>query len=525
MRVTRWRPGSDHGLAWPGGIALVDGAVDAALAEVLWEALAAGADLAAFLDTLTRTSGRGLIDLPGFAIAFTAPDATIVAARGDFGVDLDTESGTEHVDGAGTSIWAERQLPAAAALALARRSASLSPGSLPIASGVVPAAGLVWTRAGRDATPAGQAHPPCAAPGERPGEPEPAGADRDETAPVRPGTEAAGQPAPAPPEQLAPPEPGEGGITLEPDWERSAPDLPRRLWLVPEPAGQPAAPAAAAQHAAAELARAVHHPSVGMAPPAAEAAGEADGFISVVPDFPRPAAAPSPPAAPVAIESVPAQARSPLPRDAAPTTAAPPSAPTDPVGPVAARVDPGWPADATTFAADDGAAGATRMRAEITSPVQLVPGRESPAAVLGVLCPDGHSNPPQRIQCRVCGAPVAGVPRQIPQPSVGRLVASTGEAFELTGTVVAGRAPRASASHGTGARLLALPYGHISGSHLEIQVEGWSVLARDLSSTNGTFLRRGAQPPVRLPEVPIPIFQGDTLDFGDGVRITFENLP
>ncbi|MEI2775061.1 MAG: FHA domain-containing protein [Tetrasphaera sp.] len=503
--MTRWLPGTDHGLAWPGGLALIDGGLDAAVVDSLWQALADGADIAGFLDALTHACGHSLISLPGFAIAFVAPDSTTVAARGHFAVTAQTSRGTEFVDGSGASIWAERHLSVATAVALTHpgRSAHPDHGGRPIVSGVLTAGALSWGDASAEA---GQPAPAVAAAAD-PGT-DAASASASSGHPDSPDT----GPTPAaastatPAAQDAPV--GEtGGVTLEPDWER-VPELARHLWLVPEPAVARAPADASAvsstsppdKHhvAAVELARAVHHPSVGEHAPAAApaAAADADGFISVVPAFPRSYVPPPAMDARVDIVEVPSGRRD-------------------------SRLEE--PRSSHSDTADT--ADVTRRRAELTSPVHLVPGREAPAAVLGVFCPAGHANPPQRSLCRVCRAAIDGVPRQIPQPNVGRLVASTGEAFDLSGTVIAGRAPRASAGHAGSPRLLALPYGHISGSHLEIRVEGWSILAQDLSSTNGTFLRRGTQPPVRLPEVPIPIFQGDTLDFGDGVRITFENLP
>ncbi len=72
--------------------------------------------------------------------------------------------------------------------------------------------------------------------------------------------------------------------------------------------------------------------------------------------------------------------------------------------------------------------------------------------------------------------------------------------------------------------LLALPFGHISGSHLEICVEGWAVFARDVNSTNGTFLLRGQEPPRRVPEDRIQLDSGDVLDLGHGVKLTFPEM-
>jgi hypothetical protein len=52
------------------------------------------------------------------------------------------------------------------------------------------------------------------------------------------------------------------------------------------------------------------------------------------------------------------------------------------------------------------------------------------------------------------------------------------------------------------------------------------VLVTDLATTNGTVLLRGGQEPVRLhPSEPTMVVSGDVLDLGDGVTVTFEDLP
>lgn len=146
--------------------------------------------------------------------------------------------------------------------------------------------------------------------------------------------------------------------------------------------------------------------------------------------------------------------------------------------------------------------------------------------VLGVLCPVGHGNPPHRPTCRVCGAPVSGTPTQMPRPAMGWLRTSSGEAIELVAPVIAGRSPRAERVQGPVLpRLLSLPHGHISGNHVEIRFEGWNVLALDLHSRNGTFLRRRGEPPMRLPEKPLLLVSDDVLDLGRGVQLSFQELP
>ena len=66
---------------------------------------------------------------------------------------------------------------------------------------------------------------------------------------------------------------------------------------------------------------------------------------------------------------------------------------------------------------------------------------------------------------------------------------------------------------------------HVSGSHVELRIDGWAVLAADLDSTNGTFLRRRGEPTMRLSSTPTTLVDGDVLDLGHAVQLTVEGLP
>lgn len=146
--------------------------------------------------------------------------------------------------------------------------------------------------------------------------------------------------------------------------------------------------------------------------------------------------------------------------------------------------------------------------------------------VLGVSCPAGHGNPTHRTECRVCAQPLSTESVRMPRPGLGWLHTSAGESIELLQNVLVGRDPRASRIQGpVMPRLLPLPHGHISGTHLEIRLEGWSVLLADLRSTNGTFLQRAGQPTLRIAEAPQLLMSGDIVQLGHGVDLRFEALP
>ncbi|MDT3329621.1 FHA domain-containing protein [Microbacterium sp. KSW-18] len=114
-------------------------------------------------------------------------------------------------------------------------------------------------------------------------------------------------------------------------------------------------------------------------------------------------------------------------------------------------------------------------------------------------------------------------------PSRGRIRLADGRVVELERTVIIGRRPRSTRpAENELPTLVAVdgPQHDISRNHVEIRAEGEHVLAVDLASTNGTVLLRGGHDPVRLhPNEPTMVIDGDVLDLGDGVTLTFEDLP
>jgi hypothetical protein len=116
----------------------------------------------------------------------------------------------------------------------------------------------------------------------------------------------------------------------------------------------------------------------------------------------------------------------------------------------------------------------------------------------------------------------------------GRIRLSTGEAVELDRPVIVGRRPRSSRTTGADVpRLVAVesPQNDISRNHVEITSDGETVVVTDLHTTNGTVLHRpgplgGPGDPVRLhPGEQTVVVAGDVIDIGDGVTISFEDLP
>ncbi|GAA5201423.1 FHA domain-containing protein [Microbacterium jejuense] len=113
-------------------------------------------------------------------------------------------------------------------------------------------------------------------------------------------------------------------------------------------------------------------------------------------------------------------------------------------------------------------------------------------------------------------------------PAPGRIRVSSGQVVLLDRTVVIGRRPRSTRVSGTDLpHLVAVdsPQQDISRSHVELRVEGESIVATDLRTTNGTTLLRAGSDPVRLhPGEATVVIRGDVLDLGDGITVAIEGV-
>ncbi|MCS6711090.1 hypothetical protein JSY14_03310 [Brachybacterium sp. EF45031] len=143
--------------------------------------------------------------------------------------------------------------------------------------------------------------------------------------------------------------------------------------------------------------------------------------------------------------------------------------------------------------------------------------------VTGLLCAQGHPNPPELTACQVCAQPLGGAPGPVRRPPLGVVEISTGGSFPLDRSAVVGRRPRASrVAEGEVPRLVTVPSPQqdVSRSHIAFTLEGWYVMVTDLATTNGTHLYRYRGPVIRLrAHEPVAMRPGDELDLGDGVRL------
>lgn len=414
MLPTRWAAGGLHGLVWARGAALLAREVDLEVVDALWQAVRGVSDLGDFVAALSGACGRGLLELPDFAVAVVGRDDKVqVAARGQVLAFVLTGNGDETVSGLGVDTWSERHVSDARAVVLQQPESVPGAVERSIESGVVPASSLAFAL-----NASGESGP---------------GQVREEARRV-PVIETGHSPlhsqqmrAPAAPQAT-------GGWAVTGGEPRLDPGR--------TPSGAPERPVESEATLPPEL-----------LPQRSVLEGAADTDQQVGPDTLDPVlAAPAPPAPPAQHQ----------------------------VG----------------------------------------------ESVNAVLCPTGHANPPHRPTCRICRAPLVGATVRIARPSLGRMFTPLGEAVELDGPVIVGRAPRAARFQGSEVpKLLTLAHTHISANHLALRPDGWHLLVQDLGSTNGTYLRRSAEAPVRIAEEPQLLVPGDVIDLGHGVHLRFEDLP
>lgn len=564
------------------------GADGADPAAGLWADLAApGAGVAEVLGTLTTSAVGGLKGVPPFAVVVLTgagtgePASAHVVARGD-GLTVTIETGDESqtVSGAGVISWTERVVEGVTAVEVATGGSGFGSfaDGLPVESGVV-LAGVVRHQvvepADQGSSPAEPAPLVDSAPSAYPVPPQPVETsaprsqapvpddsdallvDSVETqgatsgtpvatggsaaeALVEPGSETVAPMGtvtmvPASEETIAPDE-DNGGEAQAPEPEAAVDEAPdeddyMHLWGATVAHG---VEAAAVRPESAEEDEDEPAPTSGAAPSA-----------------PPPPPAPGPPVPePGPIPTAPDQ----------------PASGTDGmISGVPISGVPGWsgatPAAAHRAAAvgaeageaeadDDDHDGHTVMSSAIadlkaaasapSAPKFSAPANPNAPKILAVTCENGHANPTARENCRECGSALSAEAELASRPSLGRMVVSSGAAtsgaagirggqvVELDRPVIVGRRPRTNnTSADQMPRLVTVssPQQDISRSHTEISLEDWHVLVTDLATTNGTTLLRPGQPPRRLhPNEKELVSDGDVVDLGDGVTLTFEGI-
>lgn len=497
--MSAFRYGEGAGLLVAGdGLAVLLPGGDLATALAVHGKLGEGGRAAQVLQAIAGGSLGGLGGLPDFALVTWDDDAVHVVVRGPVEVRVSTADGETTVDGRDVVTWREQTVRGAVVCQIGTGG-----GELPLGTGVVRAAGAIMAAVDS--------------------------ALRPNEAVAVPVPDAVQAPATLPPAVVpADPEPPAGDPALpvadlpvagRQDAEPPVPEplLEAEPLLDAEPAaasGPPADAPAANEPAEAALISVV---------PSATVSGLTlvDGPFTAA--DPPARAVPAPSAEPgydhlweaTQMRSVEDAAVRP---DEEPDESAggPPHPAADPADPVH---------DGETI----GPAALAALRAARSGGVSGTPALPAPGGhgVLARVCLSGHSNPPERTQCWVCGRAVDGDASRRVRPPLGRIRLATGEVAELDASYVIGRRPKATRVSGEVPRVLAVPSpeGEVSGSHLAVRLEDWHVLATD-QSRNGTILFRDGEDPRRLqPNVPMIMRSGDVLDLGDGAVLTFEGLP
>ena len=187
---------------------------------------------------------------------------------------------------------------------------------------------------------------------------------------------------------------------------------------------------------------------------------------------------------------------------------------------------PAGPDVPATHAGPDGAVddhdGSTVHR-----PAHLAQGTAS--TVLAVSCPLGHLTPPSSPSCRTCHQRVAPQePRRVQRPALGGLRLPTGEVVPLDRGVVLGRKPAPVEGAGDWPHLVHLPSDHsfVSRMHLQVELDGWDVVARDLDSRGGTTIAAPGREPERMrPRDAYVLEPGTVLDLAEVYAVRFETGP
>ncbi|WP_210504329.1 FHA domain-containing protein [Nocardioides xinjiangensis] len=177
------------------------------------------------------------------------------------------------------------------------------------------------------------------------------------------------------------------------------------------------------------------------------------------------------------------------------------------------------PASAPHTAPAADAAGPTSTR-----PAHLA--HSTAPTVLAVSCPLGHLTPPAAPQCRVCHQRVAPQePRRVERPSLGGLRLPTGEVVPLDRGVILGRKPAPPEGSTDWPHLVHLPADHsfVSRRHLQVELDGWDVVARDLESRGGTTIAPPGREPQRMrPGDAYVLEPGTVLDMAQVYAVRFE---
>ena len=539
-----YSPGDWYGLVSPAGAALLPPDVPAETVTRIWNDLRAGKGLAAILDGLVGSFGTSLSGLPQFAALVPDGAAGVrVAMRGSVEARLRRSSDEAVVvSGEGVTTWSERAVAAVATAEVLLLGPVSTGAVLPVIDGIVRACALSFD--GLD----GSTQPEPAGLQPRAERPAPAGAAGVVAA------KAVGS-ADEPVAPVALPESTTGlpdsGAELAASGEASAPVVaPSEPTDAAEPAPlsapisnpEPSAPPPTPVEAAAPVKQpgSDEQPAPGIVP-----AGSAVPIAGEEPSEPSPSAEPSAdrqqePPAPMRDadtllgEEEPNEYDRLLFGETVLSSVEAAAVREEADGATAAS----WPgSDQQPKPADAPlppplASAVPLPPPPMCSMISGIPGFGGPRAPAALGDHDGETVSVDQLRALLAGreAAPAAPSSQLGAPAVrpARLLIPGQSPITLDRGAIVGTRPKLSrVQAGFAPHLVAVssPSGEISRSHVELRVEGATVLAVDLNSTNGTMLLRRGLDPMRLqPLEPNILVSGDRVDLGDGVVLDFEGL-
>ena len=551
VRWSRWAEGSWTAAVAPHGVLLLPPELPEDLVTDLWKELRSSrGSLTAILDHLVMGAGGHLSSIPDFALVVTASDGVRMAVRGGVGLEIDGES----VDAGGVATWREIFLPGSPKVILRApeptgsvlrpvvdailTASAVFPGDVPdapdpdepsdSAGEQGPSTSSFYTPPDTTSAPttgsassagsAGSANGPAAPAAPSPASPE---------TPVAPSFSPVSPAAPSPASPAAPSPAAPSPSSFSP--AAPSPLSPETPLLEEDTAVDGSEVVELTEADELPAARSYDIDVDDVPVDGSQAVDLADADNDVVPaDEPDDAAGHGPLAVPgtAIYDAEPGEDLDPEATQAGDhdgwTLASLPDDLVDELGPLVS----GQP-EASSYAPEPSTDTPVSLAVAIRQPEYPAAGRQA----LSVLCPEGHANPTNYVRCRACGAALSQPARLISCPPLGRLRLPSGQAVTLDRSILVGRQPSTTdvpQLEGQSPTLVTVPSPgqHVSRNHVLIELDEWSVLARNLSAGNGTVLRRDGAAPQKLPYTePMVLRNGDVLDLGDGQSLVLEDLP
>ena len=180
--------------------------------------------------------------------------------------------------------------------------------------------------------------------------------------------------------------------------------------------------------------------------------------------------------------------------------------------------------DADTILVPRGRSRAHRVAPVPSSPSPIPAADDTVTAAVRILAPDAMPAPDAALAPDVSVAPDTTEAAASVSSGVRAFRIGDGPAHPIVAPVLIGRrplAPRMAWATGVVPELLAVdsPGAIVSGTHLELRVEGSRLVATDLRSTNGTLVRTSAGTRRMRAGESIVVSPGTILDLGDGTII------